>query len=401
MNGLEHIYSALRSILQNKVRAFLTTLGVIIGVMSVILLIALGESTQAYVEKEFAVMGSNVLIITPGKQETTGMFPISAGSQRKLTYDIARAIERKATGITGVASNLIGLAKIRYRDRQRHVLMIGTTPDFEDVRQLHTQIGRFIDDTDIDRNNKVCVIGMTVKRELFGTKRALYKKISINGAKHMIVGILEERGMTLGIDLDDILITPLQSAQQIFGKDDLMEILVAARSQEDIPLAVESTREIVASAHDNNEDFTITDQDGMLSTFSRIFDMLRLLLAGIASISLLVGGIGIMNIMLVSVRERTREVGVRKAVGARQSDIAVQFLIEAITLSVIGGCIGILLGAAGAFGIRLFYPTLPIGISLWSAAMAFGFSMAVGVFFGVYPAMKAASVDPVIALRYE
>lgn len=393
--------TALASIAQNKVRAILTTLGVIIGVMSVILLIALGESAQAYVEREFAVMGSNVIIVTPGKQETTGMFPITAGSHRKLTYDMARAVKRRAVGITGVAANSIGLASVRYLNRQRHVLLIGTTPDFENVRQLYTQIGRFINEQDIDRNNRVCIIGTTIKRELFGDGRALYQKVSINGAKHVVVGILEERGMALGIDLGDIIIVPLPSAQQMFNKDELMEILIGARSQEDIPRAIESVRSIIRAAQDNVEDFTITDQDGMLATFTRIFDMLRLMLVGIASISLLVGGIGIMNIMLVSVRERTREVGVRKAVGARRSDIALQFLIESVTLSVLGGCIGIALGALGAFILHALYPSLPIGISMWSALTAFSFSMAVGIFFGVYPAVKAASVDPVIALRYE
>lgn len=401
MNGIELFLTALSSIGQNKVRAMLTTLGVIIGVMSVILLIALGESAQAYVEREFAVMGSNVVIITPGRQETAGMIPITAGSHRKLTYEIAKAIKRKAVGITGVAANSVGLANVRYRNLQRNVLLIGTTPDFENVRQLFTQIGRFITDEDIDRNNKVCIIGTTLKRELFGENRALSEKVTINGSKHMIVGILEERGMALGIDLGDIVIVPLPSAQQMFNKDDLMEILVGARSQEDIDRAIDSIRPIVMAAHDNEEDFTITDQDGMLATFSRIFDMLRLMLVGIACISLLVGGIGIMNIMLVSVRERTREVGIRKAVGATRSDVALQFLIEAVTLSVLGGCTGIVLGAIGAFVLHALYPSLPIGISLWSALTAFFFSMAVGVFFGVYPAVKAASVDPVIALRYE
>jgi len=401
MNAMDHLLTALGAIAQNKVRSLLTTLGVIIGVMSVILLIALGESAQAYVEREFAIMGSNILIVTPGKQETTGLFPITAGSNRKLTYEIARDIKRKASGVEGVAANIVGLAAVKYGKRQRNVLTIGTTPDFDKVRKLYTQIGRFISERDIERGNRVCVIGTTLKRELFGDQPALYRRVSINGSRHMVIGILEERGMALGIDLGDLCLIPLPSAQLIFNRKELFEILVAARSQQEIPRVEEEVRRIILNAFDNDEDFTITDQEGMLSTFSRIFDMLRLMLVGIASISLLVGGIGIMNIMLVSVRERTREVGIRMAVGARRLDIALQFLIEAVTLSVLGGLIGILLGAAGAFTLHYLYPSLPIGISPWSAATAFSFSLAVGVFFGVYPAVKAAGVDPVVALRYE
>jgi len=401
MTFWELIRTAIIALNQNKMRAALTALGVIIGVMSVILLIALGESAQAYVEREFAIMGSNVIIITPGKQETTGMFPISAGSHKKLTYEIARQVKRKVPGIIGVASNTLGLANIRYKNRQRNVLLIGTTPDFEKVRQLYTQIGRFLTEEDIERNSRVCIIGTTVKKELFGTHRALYEKISINGSKHTVVGILEERGMALGIDLGDIVIIPLPSAQRIFNVEEVMEILIGARTQEDIPRATESARKIVRSAHDNEEDFTITNQDSMLSAFSRIFSMLRLMLVGIACISLLVGGIGIMNIMLVSVRKRTREVGIRMAIGATRADIGLQFLAESITLSVLGGMTGIFLGFIGSAVIRVLYPNLPIGLSLWSVLTAFLFSSAVGVISGVYPALKAASVDPVEALRYE
>ena len=401
MHGLDHLTSALASIAQNKVRSLLTTLGVIIGVMSVILLIALGESAQAYVQKEFAILGSNILIITPGKQETTGLFPITAGSNRKLTHEIAQSIKRKVPGVSGVASNIIGLSAVRYGKRTRSVLTIGTTPDFDSVRQLRTQIGRFITDRDIERNNRVCIIGTTLKREIFGDEPALHKRVTVNGSKHMVVGILEERGMAMGIDLGDLCIIPLPSAQEIFNRKELWEILVGTTNQEEIPRVEKELRKLMMEAFDNNEDFTVTDQEGMLDTFKRIFDMLRLLLGGIAGISLLVGGIGIMNIMLVSVRERTREVGVRMAIGARRFDIALQFLIESVTLSVMGGLIGIGLGALGSFVIRTLYPTLPIGLSLWSTALSFSFSLAVGVFFGVYPAVKAAGVDPVEALRYE
>ena len=403
MNALECVATALRSLSQNKVRAFLTTLGVVIGVMSVILLVSLGEGAQTYIEEEFAGMGSNVLIITPGKQETSGMIPVSAGSFHRLTYENAREIERKAVGISGITANCFGAGYVQHGDRRRDVLIIGCTEDFDEVRQLHAQIGRFITAKDIEKNNRVCLIGMTVKEELFGNRSALHRKVSINRSKHLVIGILERKGMMLGIDLDDIVIIPLPSAQHMFqgGEDFVMEILCAARTPEDIDRAAESIREILIAAHDYTEDFTVTDQDGMLGTFTKIFDALRFMLAGIACISLLVGGIGIMNIMLVSVRERTREVGIRKAVGATRRDIGLQFLIEAITLSIIGGLIGIFLGWVGTAVARFLYPSLPVFLSTWSVTTAFTFSLSVGVFFGVYPAVKASGVDPVDALRYE
>ncbi|HOD52565.1 MAG TPA: ABC transporter permease [Candidatus Hydrogenedentes bacterium] len=403
MSLFEHLGVALSSLAQNKVRSALTMLGVIIGVLSVILLIALGEGAQAYVEREFAGMGSNILIITPGKQETSGMMPLVAGSFRKLTYNNAKEIERKAAGVMGVSPLVIGAGAVKWGDRQRNTIVIGAVSNFEEVRDIHAQIGRFISEQDVDRGNKVCILGTTVKRELFGNQNALYEKVAINRMKHMVVGILEKKGVMLGIDVDDLVLVPLTSGQQMFygGEDELFEIIVKAQSAEDIDTATESIRTILTAAHDYTEDFTITDQTSMLDTFGEIFLALRIMLAGIASISLLVGGIGIMNIMLVSVRERTREVGIRKAVGAKRRDIAMQFAIEAVTLSSIGGWIGIALGFVGTFIMRQFLPTFPVYCSAWSIIMAFTFSMTVGVFFGAYPAVKASSVDPVEALRYE
>jgi putative ABC transport system permease protein len=403
MSSFEYFRIALDSLLQNLVRSFLTMLGVIIGVMSVILLVSLGEGAQAYVEQEFAGLGSNLILITPGKQETTGMVPVVAGSFRKLSYAEAKEIERKALGVKEVSPVVMGAGGVRYAERKRDVMILGVTPSFEPVRNLRVRIGRFITDSDVDNNNRVCVLGQTVKQELFGNGNALYENVDINRRKHRVVGIMEKKGMTLGIDADNIVIIPLGSGQQMFhgGEDALFQILVKATSPDDVELAKRTITDILRAAHDYVEDFTVVDQTSMLSTLNSIFFALKIMLVGIASISLLVGGIGIMNIMLVSVRERTREVGVRKAVGADKVDIGMQFVIESVTLSSCGGIIGIALGFAGTFLLRTFFPVFPVYASTWSILMAFFFSMTVGVFFGVYPALKAASVDPVEALRYE
>jgi putative ABC transport system permease protein len=400
---LEYIRIAVDSISQNKVRSLLTMLGVIIGVMSVILLVSFGEAAQIYVEREFSDMGTNTLLVTPGKQETTGIMPMVAGSVNKLTYANAKEIARRARGVKGVSPAVIGAAPVSHNDRTRNTMIIGGTPEAEEVRNIRAQVGRFLTQEDVDRNNRVCMLGVTVKRELFGNDTALNKWVTINETKHLVVGIMEPKGNTLGFDMDDMVIIPLTSAQQLFyqGEDELFQIVVSANSPEDVDVAAESIHQILYEAHDYTEDFTVTDQRDMLSTFDRIFSALKIMLAGIASISLLVGGIGIMNIMLVSVRERTREVGVRMAVGATRGDIGMQFVIESMTLSAFGGLIGIGVGFAAAWFIRALYPAFPVYMSTWSVLMAFLFSSFVGVFFGVYPALKAASVDPVEALRYE
>ena len=403
MGPFDYFGIALDSIAQNKVRSLLTMLGVIIGVASVILLISLGEAAQAYIQREFAGMGSNVLIVTPGKQETSGMMPIIAGSFRKLTHENAKEIMRRGRGVRAVAPVVVGAGAIQYGDRRRNTMVVGSTESYEKVRDLHAQLGRFISEQDVEKNNKVCVIGVKVKKELFGTDNPLNKSININRAKHTIVGVLEPKGMMLGLNIDDLVFIPLRSGQLMFygGEDRLFQIVVGAKSPDDIKVATESVRDILKQAHDYVEDFTVIDQTSILATFNQIFVAMRVMLAGIAGISLLVGGIGIMNIMLVSVRERTREVGVRKAVGATRHDIGMQFVIESITLSAIGGSMGIALGFIGTFVIRSIYPPLPVQTSSWAIMLAFFFSMAVGVFFGAYPAIKASGVDPVEALRYE
>ncbi|MBM3289767.1 MAG: FtsX-like permease family protein, partial [Candidatus Hydrogenedentes bacterium] len=326
-----------------------------------------------------------------------------AGSFRKLTYENAKEIQRNAVGIKDVSPEVLGAGTVKYLDRERDTMVLAVTPALERIRDVHVDIGRFLDDKDIEKNNRVCVLGAGLRDDLFGSANPLGERVSINRSKHLVVGVMQRKGVTLGIDADSVVLIPLLSGQQMFygGEDELYQIVVQANGPEETKVATESMKKILIAAHDYTEDFTILDQTSMLATLDKIFTALKVMLSGIASISLLVGGIGIMNIMLVSVRERTREVGIRKSVGATRRDIGMQFAIEAITLSCIGGVTGILLAYAGTWTMRQFYPSFPIEASMWSIIVAFAFSATVGIFFGAYPALKAASVDPVEALRYE
>jgi len=402
MNFLETFKVALEAILSNKMRSGLTMLGVIIGVLAVILLVSIGEGARVYITKELTGLGTNLLIITPGKTSTSGGFhPPSAGTVRKLTYDDAQAIRRRAWLLTDAVPIVLGTGRIKFRNLGRDTMVIGTTPEFQRVRNLFIGIGSYVSQSDVDTKAKVVVLGTKVKEELFGDQNALGQVVMLSDARYRVVGVMQKKGTSLGWDVDDVIFIPVTSGQDLFGTDSLFEILASTPRAEDVERAIAQIKDILIRRHAHKEDFTIQTQGAMLSTMDTILGVLTAVLGGIAGISLLVGGIGIMNIMLVSVRERTREIGIRKAIGARNSDIMAQFLIEAITLSGVGGVIGIILGVGIALLIPLFVTVLPTSVSLWSIAMAFSFSMAVGVFFGVYPARKASLQDPITALRYE
>jgi len=402
MNFLETFRVALEAILSNKVRSGLTMLGVIIGVLAVILLVSIGEGARVYITKELTGLGTNLLIITPGKTTTSGGFhPPSAGTVRKLSYDDAQALRRRAWLLTDAVPIVLGTGRIKFRNIGRDTLVIGTSPEFQRVRNLFIGTGSFVTQGDVDSKSKVVVLGTKVKEELFGDQNALGQVVTLSEARYRVVGVMQKKGTSLGWDIDDVVFIPVTSGQELFDTDGLFEILASTPRAEDVHRAIAQIKDILIRRHAHKEDFTIQTQGAMLSTMDTILGVLTAVLGGIAGISLLVGGIGIMNIMLVSVRERTREIGIRKAIGARNSDIMAQFLIEAITLSGVGGVIGILLGVGIALLIPMFITVLPTSVSFWSIAMAFSFSMAVGVFFGVYPARKASLQDPITALRYE
>ena len=402
MNFLETFRVAFEAILSNKVRSGLTMLGVIIGVMSVILLVSIGEGARIYITKELTGMGTNLLIITPGKTSTSGGFhPPSAGTVRKLTYDDSLALRRRAWLLTDAVPLVLGTGKVKYQNRSRDTAIIGTTREFERVRNLYVDTGSYISQEDVDSNAKVVVLGRRVKDELFGDDNPLGRVVMLSDARYRVIGVMTKKGTSLGMDMDDIVFIPVTSGQELFDTDGLFEILASTPQPEDVDKAIAQIKDILIRRHAHKEDFTIQTQGAMLETMNTILGVLTAVLGGIAGISLLVGGIGIMNIMLVSVRERTREIGIRKALGATNRDIMAQFIIEAITLSGAGGIVGIVIGVGLALLIPVFVDVLPTSVSIWSILMAFFFSAAVGVFFGVYPARKAALQDPIQALRYE
>ena len=402
MNFIETFRVAFEALVSNKVRSGLTMLGVIIGVMAVILLVSIGQGAQVYITKELTGMGTNLLIITPGKTSTSGGFhPPSAGTVRKLTYDDSQALKRRAWLLTEAVPMVFGTGRIKYQNMGRDTMIIGTTPEFQSIRNLYVDIGSYITQGDVDTKAKVIILGTKVKEELFGTDNPLGRVVTLSDARYRVVGVMRQRGTSLGMDLDDIVFIPVTSGQELFDTDGLFEIIASTPRPEDVDRAIVQIKDILIKRHAHKEDFTIQTQGAMLETMNTILRVLTAVLGGIAGISLVVGGIGIMNIMLVSVRERTREIGIRKALGARNRDIMAQFMIEAITLSGAGGIIGILLGVGLALLIPVFVTVLPTSVSAWSIIMAFTFSAAVGIFFGVYPARKAALQDPIQALRYE
>ncbi len=402
MDFREAVALALEMLAANRVRTVLTMLGVIIGVAAIILLVSLGEGATAYITRELTGLGTNLLIITPGKTQTSGGFhPPIASTVRKLTYDDAIALRRRASLLSDAVPVVLGTGKVRHQGVSRDTTVIGVTPEFQRVRNLYVEIGQFVSDEDVEGRRRVVVLGRTVKRELFGEENPLGRFVTLADSRYRVIGIMERKGVSLGFDIDDLVFVPVKSAQDLFDTDRLFEVLAAVRSPDDIDRAIQQVKDILARRHGNRQDVTVISQGAMLSAFTTILKILTAVLAGIAGISLLVGGIGIMNIMLVSVRERTREIGIRKAVGARRRDILGQFLLESIVLSSLGGILGIGVGVGGASVLSLLFAYLPTRISLWSILMAFGFSASVGIFFGVYPARRAALLDPIQALRYE
>ena len=408
MGLLETAKISLRSLWANKMRSGLAILGVIIGVGAVIVMIAVGRGASLQIESHISSMGSNILIIVPGTT-TSGGVRMGAGTQQSLSLDDAIAIEEECSAASHVSPELSGVAQVVYGNRNWSTGVIGTTEGMMDVHNWSVSSGRFLTDQDVRSSTKVAVIGETVAYELFGNANPVGEIIRIKKVPFQVVGVLAPKGQSaFGSDQDDVIFVPVTTAQKrLFGTPFprmVRRISVKARDAESIYLAQEQITALLRQRHrigpNQDDDFTVRNLTQVMEMAQQSTQAMTLLLGAIASVSLLVGGIGIMNIMLVSVTERTREIGIRMAVGARPRDIRLQFLIEAFLLSVIGGMAGIASGALLSQTLALLFDW-STSISSSSILLAFGFSGFVGVFFGFYPAYKASLMDPIEALRYE
>ena len=416
MNILESVRLAFRALTANKLRAILTMLGIIIGVGAVITLMSAGEGVSVYIEEQFQGIGSNLLFVLPGSaEEATSGPPGSQASTSELTNGDVEALRDpvRAPDVAAVAPQVFNTAVVATGRRDTVSQVQGVTPEFSRVRNWFPEVGSFIDQEDMTSRARVAVLGQTVVEDLFpDNPYPLDQTVKISGIPFRVIGVLEEKGGSEFGDVDNSVMVPLTTAQtRLFpsrsrsGERLVSLVLVEAVNEDRMDAAVEQISSILRERHGidfrDEDDFSVISQADIIAVFGQITGVLTIFLGAIAGISLLVGGIGIMNIMLVSVTERTREIGLRKAVGARRRDILWQFLLEAMTLSLIGGVIGVALGALGAELISALVDDFRAILSPQAVLLATTFSAAVGLFFGIYPARRASLLNPIDALRYE
>ena len=396
---------ASQSILKNKMRTLLTMLGIVIGVGAVIIMVAIGNGAQARIQDQINSLGTNVIMVMPGSSQQGGASQ-GAGTFNRLTVDDAEKLKREGTTLAAVSPVIMTRTQVIGGNGNWRTSVNGVSTDYLTIRDWTVASGALFTDNDVRAMRKVVVVGATVANQLFPDGDPVGAQIQIGHVPFQVVGVLAKKGQTAsGNDQDDVLLVPYTTAQaRLSGFVRLGQILASAYSPSDIPAAQEEMRGIMREAHKlgdgADDDFTIRNQTEIADAASSTTKVMTYLLAAIASVSLVVGGIGIMNIMLVSVTERTREIGIRMAIGARGSDVLTQFLVESIVMSVAGGIVGLLVGFGGAALVgRLTGWTTATPAS--AVAIAVGFSAAVGVFFGYYPARKAAALNPIQALRYE
>ena len=408
MDFLQTLKIALRALRTNKMRSFLTMLGIIIGIAAVIAMMAVGSGASYVISQQIASIGSNIILVIPGSTTSGGLRTGSGGAQT-LTSDDVKAIMNECPSVSLAAGTVRSSSQVVYGNLNWSTLIMGGTPEMFEIREWPVSAGRSITQQDDDSAGKVCLLGQTVADNLFGSSDPIGTIVRIKKIPFTVIGVLERKGQSpQGTDQDDTVFVPLRTAQRNLVRaqhtNNVGALMVKAKSEELLGKAEEEINSLLNQRHrvtgNKEPDFTTRNLSEILAVAEQSAKAMSLLLGAVASISLIVGGIGIMNIMLVSVTERTREIGIRMAIGAKKNDILLQFMTEAVLLTMLGGIIGIALGAGGATIVShlLDWPTL---ISLESIVIAFVFAAVVGIFFGFYPARKAAGLNPIDALRYE
>jgi putative ABC transport system permease protein len=398
MSFAEVLRFAFGALSGHRLRTGLSLVGVAIGVAAVVMLTALGEGARIYVVDQFASLGTNLLVVLPGRTETTGSFGIG-GVPNDLTLEDMQAVARNITEARLVAPMSMGTEEVSHGDRSRQVALLGTTREYQELRELTLASGDFLPPDELFRGASVVVLGHLAARELFPHTDPMGQIVRIGGFRMRVIGVLAKQGTKFGFDFDDIAVVPVATGMRMLNRSSLFRILVQVNSHADLDRARDSVRELITERH-REEDITVITQDALVSTFSGILATLTLVVGAIGAISLTVAGIGIMNVMLVSVSERTREIGLLKAVGVGRTQILTVFLTEAALLSTSGGIVGLAIGwGAVRLAVGLF-PTLPASPPQWAVVTAFAVSVGVGILFGLLPARQATRLDPVTALSH-
>ena len=380
-------------------RTLLMMLAMSIGVAAVVVLTALGEGARRYVVDQFSSLGTNLVIVLPGRTETAGIGPglMSGQTPRDITLDDAEALLR-SRAIKRVAPLTVGSATLSRGALNREVVVAGSTSDLLEVRHMSIGIGKFLPAGDIHESASVCVLGQQMKQELFGNEQAVGQWVRLGDRRFRVIGVLAPQGESMGMRTDELVIIPVASSHQLFNTSGLFRILIEARSRDYIEQAKHDAEEIMVQRHSGERDVTVITQDAVLATFDRILTTLTMAVGGIAAISLAVAGVLIMNVMLIAVAQRVKEIGLLKALGAPGRQIRLLFFAEAALLSSVGSIAGLVLGYAGSIVIGRIYPSLPVSPPWWAVLAACATALGTGILFSVWPARRAAKLDPVAAL---